>query len=67
MKSLIDKIADILGKTYDMTLEDARELSWLALNLDYPDQCRVLDGARMIVSDPLYKGDIPPDYFDDEV
>ena len=64
MKSPSDKIADILGKIYDMTLEDARELSWLALDLDYPDQCRVLDGARIIVCDPLYKGDIPADYFD---
>jgi len=62
----MDKLSELLSKGYDLTLEDAIEIDVLTTKIDYEDACRAMDAARLIICDPLYKGDIPSDYFDVE-
>lgn len=60
----LERLTELIGKGYDLTLEDMIEFDALSVQLDYSDACRAIDALTLIITDPLYKGDIPPDYFD---
>jgi hypothetical protein len=64
MKPPSEVLSDLLAKGHDLTLEDMRDIEWQAAQLDYPDHARALDAVRLIITDPVYEGDIPPDYLD---
>lgn len=66
MPSPTDQLTDLIGKGYDLDLDDALAISVLSTRIEYEDACRVCDAVRLIICDPLYKGDIPFDYFDAE-
>lgn len=61
-----NKIAEILDNGFAMTLSDAADLDYYTTQIAWEDACRVLDAARLIITDPIYTGDIPFDYFDGE-
>lgn len=61
-----DEIATITAKGFGMTLTDAVDLDYLTTQIPWEDACRVLDSVRLVINDPIYQGDIPANYFDDE-
>lgn len=64
-QTIDDEITAILEKGTDLTMDDAIALDFLAPQFPYEDACRVYDAVRLIICDPLYKGEVPFDYFDD--
>lgn len=64
MQQTPERLTDLIGKRYDLTLIDMASFDAMSVQLDYPDACRAIDAVRLIINDPLYKGDIPADYFD---
>lgn len=61
----VERLTELIGKGYDLKLEDMSEFDALSVQLDYPDACRAIDAVNLIISDPIYTGDIPFDYFED--
>lgn len=62
----LDQLNEIIAKGYDLTLEDALTINVLTTQIEYEVAARSLDAVRLIITDPLYEGDIPHDYFDAE-
>lgn len=62
----IDRLTELIGKGYDLTLDDMPEFDALSVQLDWPDACRAIDAVKLIITDPIYKGDIPADYFGED-
>ena len=61
----LERLTELIGKGYDLTLDDMTEFDFLTTQVDWDVACRSIDAVTLIISDPIYKGDIPPDYFDD--
>lgn len=62
----LDALSVVIAKGYDLTLEDAQEIDFLTTQVDWEVACRAFDAVRLIITDPIYQGDIPADYFDTE-
>lgn len=64
MPQSLERLTELIGKGYDLTLDDASEIEFLATQVEWEVWCRACDGVRLIITDPIYQGDIPFDYFD---
>ncbi len=60
----LEALTAIAGKGYDLTLDDMLEFGALSTQVDWEDACRAIDAVKLVIDDPIYKGDIPADYFD---
>jgi len=60
----LDRLTELIGKGYNLSLEDMNEFDFLSTQVDWEVSCRAIDAVRLIITDPIYKGDIPEDYFD---
>lgn len=59
-----EALSELIAKGYDLTLEDMTEIEFLQMQLPWEDACRSIDAINLIITDPIYQGDIPADYFD---
>lgn len=62
----VDRLTELIGKGYDLTLKDIDEFDYLTTQVDWEVSCRSIDAVTLIITDPIYKGDIPSDYFETE-
>ncbi|GAA0456694.1 MULTISPECIES: hypothetical protein [Sphingomonas] len=61
----VERLTELIGKGYDLTLDDMSEFDFLTTQMDWEDACRAIDAVKLIITDPIYEGDVPADYFED--